>query len=737
MSARIMLVLLAGWNCIAVAEQPCSIAAVLALSDEQLRASPLASVQGTVTLSVPRMMVIQDGDAAIFVSGPRMLEGVGPDRYPDVPLGSLVKLTGRAVPAGYSPTLIADYGRLLGRGPLPAARPADMARLFRGADTGLRVAVQGVVQGLGERSPQAWALVLDADARRLIVLVPKTSGELPPEDLIDAEVRVTGIVGAIHNSRGEFLSPEIAVVSTDDLEVLRGPATDAFAAPLIPLEGISRYSGQPRSSRRVRTAGTVTYAGPGLLFLADGAAGVRVDLASHGAAATESSRLPFGIGDRVEVAGFVDMTRSIGGLTGALARRMGTATPPVAMAVHIDDIKRLDSEFRRKGWTTAPGSFDGRLVRCGGRIEGLETTPEGLVATLFAEGTHWLAEFGSFIAPAAAKRLAVGSDVEVTGILRVDLQTARVNGLVSGHPSTGRITVLARTANDVDVIRPAPWWTPRRLAVAMGGLVATFAASSAGALVLGREVRRQAVVLAETMRSQREATIEFGATLRERNRLAANLHDTVLQTVTGIGYQLQACETAGPSTGRDPGRLQVARRMVTHAVEQLRGTVWALHTMPAGEGSFAAGLESLVDRLREGHHALISYTIAGCERPVPPTVSANLLLVAQEAVLNARRHAHASAIELTVDFGDDATVAVTVRDDGQGFTMGDQPGAVLGHFGIEGMIDRMLAVDGECRVESRPGQGTVVRAVAPAATGDDDLSDRAGREPACRGLMSE
>jgi signal transduction histidine kinase len=87
----------------------------------------------------------------------------------------------------------------------------------------------------------------------------------------------------------------------------------------------------------------------------------------------------------------------------------------------------------------------------------------------------------------------------------------------------------------------------------------------------------QLVDLAASMQHRQQSAVEFEATLRERNRLAANLHDTVLQTVTGIGYQLTACRAVDGTLAADaPRHLDIVDRMVGHAVEQLRGTVWAL-----------------------------------------------------------------------------------------------------------------------------------------------------------------
>jgi anti-sigma regulatory factor (Ser/Thr protein kinase) len=89
----------------------------------------------------------------------------------------------------------------------------------------------------------------------------------------------------------------------------------------------------------------------------------------------------------------------------------------------------------------------------------------------------------------------------------------------------------------------------------------------------------------------------------------------------------------------------------------------------------------------------------------------NLLLVVQEAVHNALQHAEPATIEVVLSF-DPATDAIdaTVRDDGKGFTLGMQAGPLQGHFGMQGMRERVERLGGTLRVESAPGRGTVIHA---------------------------
>lgn len=90
--------------------------------------------------------------------------------------------------------------------------------------------------------------------------------------------------------------------------------------------------------------------------------------------------------------------------------------------------------------------------------------------------------------------------------------------------------------------------------------------------------------------------------------------------------------------------------------------------------------------------------------------------MAQEAVYNALRHAEASRIDIELSFDQPGMVTIRVRDDGRGFVPGTQAGVVDGHFGIEGMRDRMSRLGGTWSVESHLGGGTEITASIPLST---------------------
>jgi signal transduction histidine kinase len=151
--------------------------------------------------------------------------------------------------------------------------------------------------------------------------------------------------------------------------------------------------------------------------------------------------------------------------------------------------------------------------------------------------------------------------------------------------------------------------------------------------------------------------------------------------------------------------------MVNHAAEELRGSVWALRTMPVAGRSFAESLEAIARQTGHGHAEHIAVRTAGEAFEVPQFVAGNLLLVAQEAIHNSLAHADAGQIDVEASFDAAAgTVELTVVDDGTGFTPGIESGPDQGHFGLTGMRERIDRLGGEFSIDSRPGAGTTVRA---------------------------
>lgn len=696
-----------------------SISEILSLPVEEFECRRPVVVRGVVTLGQP--MVIQDGDDAIYLDHTQLHVAPGEhlrDILKELPweLGADVEVEGVVDPGGYAPSIVIRSIRRLGERPLPAPVALDIAQLFAGEGVGRRVRATGVVQAVLDH-PKRWSLVFESASRRFNVTIAKTVLPELPDGLIDADVEVVGVGKSFRNTRGEFVAPGLYLASDQDLRVIRPPSLGPFEQPITSLGSIARYRPKPLGGHRVRTSGVVSFAARGTLFLQEGIGGVEVELAP-----ADEGGTAFEPGDRVEVAGFPDMTSGVGAVTWAVARRLSHGTPPPPLRIQPGDIVRVNAEHSQVGSVARPGSYDGCLIRCGGRLEAINQGDDGTLLTLTENGTAFTARMAER-EPVDAKPFVLGSELEITGIVRAERRPAGDMESERGSTSLSQVGLLVRDRADIRVVRLPTWWTPRRLAGVAGILGTVTAASIVWVSILQREVTRQTARAIAEESARQQAALDYEITLRERNQLAGNLHDTALQTVTGIAFQLKVCEAKERDRNDDTraaggedevGRhLGVARKMVEHAADQLRGTVWSLRSLPNEGRSFSDALREFVDRMEAGHDARVHLAFDDRADSIPAYVAGNLILVIQEGVHNALHHADPRRVDVAVDVDAGGGVAVEIRDDGRGFEPGMQAGPRQGHFGLAGMRERVERLGGGFAIDSEPGCGTTVRAHVP------------------------
>ena len=104
-------------------------------------------------------------------------------------------------------------------------------------------------------------------------------------------------------------------------------------------------------------------------------------------------------------------------------------------------------------------------------------------------------------------------------------------------------------------------------------------------------------------------------------------------------------------------------------------------------------------------------SVKGAPQSCPPAVEQQLLLICQEALTNAVRHASPQRIEVELEYGE-KQVSVRVCDDGRGFDPARTEHAT-GHYGVLSMRERAAQVRGQLTIASTPGNGTQVEAVVP------------------------
>ncbi len=200
--------------------------------------------------------------------------------------------------------------------------------------------------------------------------------------------------------------------------------------------------------------------------------------------------------------------------------------------------------------------------------------------------------------------------------------------------------------------------------------------------------------------------------LRERNRVAREIHDTLGQGFTGILIQLEAADDILEENPQGAmAHLKKARDLARSSLVEARRSVWAFRPQALEGGDLVSGLRNLAHQMTVGKQIKVEFSTRGTVRPLSPETEVHLLRIGQEALTNALRHAHASLVEIELAFNRRG-VQLSVQDNGHGFDV--ESGSEDGSFGQLSLRERAEQIGATITVNSEPGSGTRVVALVPA-----------------------
>jgi signal transduction histidine kinase len=249
-----------------------------------------------------------------------------------------------------------------------------------------------------------------------------------------------------------------------------------------------------------------------------------------------------------------------------------------------------------------------------------------------------------------------------------------------------------------------------------------------GYRALYREAEERQELITELLETRGElaAAERSAGMLAERERLAREIHDTVAQALSSIQLLLHAAERLDFER---PGleQLRLARETAADSLVDTRRIIRELTPPALDDRTLPAALKRLAtsteQTLRAGGAATtVNFLVEGMPVPLPMTVDATLLRIAQGAIANVARHARATRADLTLTYQSDS-VTLDVVDDGVGFVpeVAEMTAAAAGSFGLTAIRQRVDALGGLLSIESGNGEGTALAVTLPILQSSDSV----------------
>ena len=496
------------------------------------------------------------------------------------------------------------------------------------------------------------------------------------------------MLNAVIRRNSQVVRHWISVHYESDIEIISPPPGDPFDVP--PIESICADS-----KTSIMNLGRHV------------AKGAVIAVWQHGDFAVKTKRgdivnvslaegSPPNFGDAVEVAGlpYIDLYRI--NLRRAIWRRQKGVPafgPEKAEPMDIAVLFPVDN-----GRHEVKPKFHGKAISIRGIVTGVPSVGmnDGIVR-LQCDGFPVTVD--ACATPRAIDRLEVGSEVEISGTYIAKVDSWHPN---EPMPRVREVVLVVRTPSDVKVLALPPWWTPGRFLVLVAALLAVIAAFLLWNILLRRLVDKRGTELMQTRLSQEASELK----VQERTRIAVELHDTIAQNLTGVSLEIDSAEQlAAKDTRGLMMHLGMAARTLQSCRNELRNCLWDLRSRALEEDDLNEAIRRTIAPMIPDVDLSIRFNVA---RKNLTDDSAHVLMrIVRELVMNAVRHGGATVVRIAGCLEDDV-LRFSVSDNGSGFDPLTCPGVMQGHFGLQGIRERINQFGGEMQIASAPGKGCKV-----------------------------
>ena len=650
-------------------------------------------ITGTCSRADCGAVYFLDGSGAMRVE---LLQRDSPPAMPGDILrmrGSLVR--GRTTPDRIHP--ICDEVEVVGRAQPPARVAATGPQLTSGMLDFRPIYVVGSVVDVfaDEIDPASTYLLLDCQGERLHSPIGHADAlAKDPNRLVGATVRVDGIcIAAPYVGRKKIGR----LVSMEKLTVLEASPGDPFAVPRLDAGLRIQPETLSRLGRR-RLTGVVLACWDGcrVLLRADNMELVNVEM--------QTGELPVP-GDRIDVAGLPETDlytlslarscwrRSAGGEAAREEEPPPVDVPIRALFVGADSSRRLSA------------THNGRRIRVRGIVRSLPD--ENVVRRrLYIESDGMTFPIDVSTLGSLPPDVSIGSEIGAAGVCIMETEMWRPNATLQNIRG---FLLSVNRAEDISVLSRPPWWTPARLLAVIAVLVLGLLGVLAWNMSLVRLAERRG---RELFRAQID---KIGSQLRsaERARLAVELHDTLSQTLTGISMEVEAAiRSRTDGLDRVMTHVDVADKALKSCRTELKNSLWDLRS----EALEMPDLKDAILRTLLPHVKGVDIEV---ETEIPRTrlsenTTHDILCIIRELSVNAIRHGRATRLGITGGISG-GRLSFSVQDDGTGFDPGSCPGVEEGHFGLEGIRERLGRLGGSLAFSRTPEGGMCAEITIDAA----------------------
>ena len=219
------------------------------------------------------------------------------------------------------------------------------------------------------------------------------------------------------------------------------------------------------------------------------------------------------------------------------------------------------------------------------------------------------------------------------------------------------------------------------------------------------------------------------AVSEERTRIACDIHDGLIQTLVGLNYKLDLCQTiAGRYSAQCLEVLTEIKTQLKSSIEEARYVIFNLRPLLSGQLDMIPAVKNYLKSFEAQAGIKTVFRSEGHERVLDSKTKIFLFRIIQEALSNIRKHAQATQVEVSVDIQNDR-VLTTIVDNGIGFDaeMTFQNTFTWDSFGLRAIIERARIIGGDAKIESQRGNGTRITVESPINRPQPKTSTRSPR----------